>query len=153
MNPISPLPKAQIGQRSGPTRSAEALNRPLEAIDAMRRATALAVQPDQPEIGSAVLVKIIGAETGGGKYTGKIVLPAGKVISKTTDLSEEDVGIAYTLSCLVLNTTEVGKNTHDLASSNALPLIYVGFITGMNPDGTMIVVIPGWQYEDCEAAA
>lgn len=94
------------------------------------------------------LVKPTAAGSGGGKYTGNIWTPPTSDISASGTLVESDIGTAGT-SCIILNTREVGKTTHDIAFSGFLPLIFPGRIIHINADGTPVVAIDGNQWEDC----
>jgi hypothetical protein len=96
----------------------------------------------------AVAAKVTRSATGGGKYNGNLFNRPTSDISPDTDLSEADLGTAGQ-ACLILNTQEVGKSTHDLASGGFLPLIFIGLLIHTNSDGMPVVLIDGDQWEDC----
>lgn len=100
-----------------------------------------------PKTDEDVRVKISGSASGGGKYNGNLWKNPTSV-SASGNLSEADLGTSGN-SCLILNVREVGKSTHDLASSAFLPLIFPGQLVCTNSDGTPVVVIDGFQWEDC----
>ncbi len=97
-----------------------------------------------------VLVKITDPESGGGKYAGYILRPPTTAATASGDLTEAEIGVVTdATNCLILNTREVGKSTHDLASSGYLPLVFPGRIVGVTAEGKPIVVIDGAQQKDC----
>ena len=96
-----------------------------------------------------VLVKVLGAASGGGKYEGRIVLPRSSAVA-TGNLTEDDFGqIGGDDDSLVLNAQEVGKSTHDLTSVTPVSKIHLGFVCGVTDDGKSFVAINADDWEDC----
>lgn len=100
---------------------------------------------------SRVLVKITGNAAGGGKYTGRILRAADGDVTASTNVSEASFGnIPGADDALVINSREVGKSTHDIGASGALPLIFLGLLVQTNSDGKIVVAIDGAQWKDCD---
>jgi len=103
-----------------------------------------------PAQSAPVLVTVTGSASGGGKYTGKTLAAPAAMAAATGNLAETDLGVvADANDALVLNVREVGKSTHDLASTGFLPLVFIGKKIGVNADGKQVIVIDGLQQEDC----
>jgi hypothetical protein len=103
-----------------------------------------------PVADEPLLVKINAADTGGGKYIGVILNPPTNTFSRSTDLSEADLGVEGQ-ACYVWNAQEKGLSTHDLTSGdNANQRYFWGNIRRVASDGALVIVINGlWSY-DCE---
>lgn len=115
--------------------------------------TAIAMDaPPAPQKPGGILVKITGTASGGGKYTGVIWSPPTVNIPATGDLTEAEVGVTSSSVVRVVNTTEVGKSTHDLASTGYLPLIFPATLLKTADDGVPVYAIVGFQVYDCDTA-
>lgn len=95
----------------------------------------------------AVLVKITGNSTGGGKYEGKILTSPLASVTASGDLAQADVGeLPDTVDALIVNTREVGSTAHDLTTAlGTTPLIFLGRVVGDSDQGLTEVVIEGDQ--------
>ena len=93
-------------------------------------------------------IKITGSASGGGKYTGVIWNPPATAAAATGNLTEAEVGTSGEV-IRVVNTREVGQTTHDLSSSGYLPLLAVGYFTGVAADGVKVYSVDVRQHEDC----
>jgi hypothetical protein len=99
-----------------------------------------------------VVVKVTGAESGGGKYTGR-VLAWGGAPAATGDLAESDVGgVPAADDALIENLNEVGQSTHALTdASNTYENLFLGSVRGITDDGRWAVAINGF-FGGCESS-
>jgi hypothetical protein len=113
-------------------------------------------QPDEPRIGAMVVVNPAQNAPGGGKYFGVMRIPKYEGdVNPNTKLAEADIGRATTpadvgINCLILNVSEVDKDTHDLTNGGQTVKNFIGFINSRNADGRWVVVINGYDIEDCQ---
>ncbi len=98
--------------------------------------------------GSNTMVKVTGSASGGGKYSGVLWTTPTSNIAATGNLSEGEVGVSGD-AVRIVNVREVGKSTHDLASSGFLPLIFPAVFLKVADDGVPVYAIDGLQWEDC----
>jgi hypothetical protein len=99
-----------------------------------------------------VVVKVTGSESGGGKYTGR-VLAWGGAPAVTGDLAESDVGgVPAADDALIENLNEVGQSTHTLTdASNTYEKLFLGSVRGITDDGRWAVAINGF-FGGCESS-
>jgi hypothetical protein len=99
-----------------------------------------------------VVVVVVSAETGGGKYAGKI-LAAASGAAGTGDLAASEVGTAPSVAdALILNLNEIDTTTHELTeAANTREKYFNGIIRGVADDGRWLVTINGF-YTGCEAS-
>jgi hypothetical protein len=99
----------------------------------------------------AAPVKITGSASGGGKYVGQLLHPVLRDtdIPAAGDLTEAEIRGGDLEEIRIINSREVGKSTHDLASSAFLPLIFIGTFIKVADDGVAVYMIDGAQQEDC----
>ncbi len=99
-----------------------------------------------------VLVKILSAASGGGKYNG-ILVPAGiAAVPASGTLNEGDFGniTSSTADCLVLNGPEVAQSTHDLTTGTPVSKIFPGVLLPMrSTTGLYVVAINGFDWKVC----
>jgi len=92
---------------------------------------------NQPPAG-AVVVKITGAASGGGKYTGRIVSGASTAIGSGNLSMPEGMPVPAADNALILNEEEDGLSGHRLAA----PCFAVGSVAGIS-QGLNVVMIRG----------
>lgn len=94
---------------------------------------------------------LTGSSTQYATYTGHLfTLGLGTSFNPSTlrAVAQGDVGIAASATIYLVNSREIGKSTHDLASSSFLPLLFRGtFIDNYNT--TPVFIFDGLQWEDC----
>ncbi len=100
---------------------------------------------------SVALVKILTAASGGGKYNGVLLRTTNTPAPATGTLAETDFGtIDTTANCLVLNSAEVGKSTHDLTTGTPVSKIFVGvLLPHRSTTGLYVVGLNGIDWENC----
>lgn len=101
--------------------------------------------------GSATLVRVTAAASGGGKYTGYVVnSPTAGSITASGNLADTDVG-ANGASCLILNMEEAGQSTHDLTATGNVAKVFPAAYRRMSGDATPIPVyaISGVGWKNC----
>lgn len=100
----------------------------------------------RPGFAPVALVQPTSNATGGGRYNGVIWDPTTAVDATiSSNLAASDLG-ASGGPCLIYNLWEVGASTHSLVFSGTLPLIFLGFLSHVNSDGTPVYAIQGIQW-------
>jgi hypothetical protein len=110
--------------------------------------TIINVQREESISSPMVLVKIVEAESGGGKYAGTILRPSTVKSPLVDTLAITDVGDDFR-SCLVYNGVELSEITHDLTDNGLVAFPFIGFIIDIYSDGRPIVYINGFDVQDC----
>jgi hypothetical protein len=101
-------------------------------------------------VSQMVWVKVTGAASGGGKYNGKIFTAPTTTPAATGNLAESDIGVLPTSDdCLIFNTPEIGKSTHDLTNGTPVISVFPGAMRGSTTDGLPVVVIYAIDIEAC----
>lgn len=97
-----------------------------------------------------VLVKVVSAAAGGGKYNGRILEHATADIPDAGNLSVSELGTVPSLdNCLVLNPPEIGKSTHDLTTGTPNAQYFWGVVFHVNSNGTRVVLLTGYDWLNC----
>lgn len=86
-----------------------------------------------------VSVRPTTAASGGGKYTGFVVIPSPTTISSAGNVSAAELGTNGP-ACLILNAAEEGQTTHDLTSGTPIQKTFAGNYLGMSSDATPVPV-------------
>jgi hypothetical protein len=94
-----------------------------------------------------MMVGITGTGAGGGAYTGVTFQATGGDISAGTGVTDSSFG-STDEDAIILNALEVDKGTHDIDPGSSQHY-FIGFLLQRNSDGTPVVVINGFQTEDC----
>jgi len=101
--------------------------------------------------GEIVTVKVTGNASGGGKYTGRILLPTESDVSASGDMGDSELGILPAAdNALVLNLQERALSTHALTTGSHDVNHFIGRVERINSDGTYVVHINGIPPYDCE---
>lgn len=124
---------------------------------------AMAILPQTEKVPAAqlgdtrvALVRITGNATGGGKYIGIVLNPPfANTISASGNLIADDIG--YTAGAeevLILNTAEVGQNTHDITFTmnrvNTFPAVLLpGKLSDDDPPKRVFVIF-GFDVGGCQ---
>jgi hypothetical protein len=97
-----------------------------------------------------VVVKIISAASGGGKYNGRIWIVPATGISASGNLATTDFGTdPGSNNALVLNLDELAQSTHDLTTGTPKVTHFIGVIRGTSTTGLPVVVINGSDWAQC----
>lgn len=101
--------------------------------------------------GKLIWVKIVGNETGGGKYTGKSYTHDGTSdVSASGNLAESELGtLSSTVDCRVLNFAEEGQSTHDLTSGTPAVDTFLCHWFRTNSDGIKVCAVVAYDRETC----
>ena len=97
-----------------------------------------------------VIVKLTGDESGGGKYSGRILTGTSSATG-SGNLAAADLGtVPGSDDALVLNLQEVGQSTHDI-DTGGTQIYFFGTIKGYTSEtpARAIVVIDGAQWANC----
>lgn len=109
-------------------------------------------RPRRERTSSVVWVKVTGNASGGGKYNGRIITErAASVPTLTGNVAEIDFGVIPPADdCYILNSSEVGKSTHDLTAGTPVTKMFVGIRTGhLHTDGKPFIRIAGFDWLNC----
>lgn len=95
-----------------------------------------------------VRVRVMEALVGGGKYSGYIRNFPAKVINKTSNLGEDDLGINGP-PCYIINPAERGLATHDLTETPQQTRDFVGHILPQFLESKPWIELTGYDFLSC----